>query len=339
MRTRCTLTLFAFAWSAWLVCANMAGAQTTPKASAETRWEFEVLGGLAPMSPDDFNAFSRYRHVAYVDYYDRLHDYYRSIYGTARFTGSTTMEGEFPRIEGGDSVVIRLGRPISRRLTVLAAFEYVRRTRSGDVTRSISSTTVNPDAVSFVNTDTTTFSFSNRRSVRSLSPMIGVRAQVLDWRTVSLDVQGLAGAAWGRARIEEDRHSSTTFYRLGSDSTIRMRGTSAGLNVEASARVAWRAWRGLSLIAEAGYQRLRLPKITGTVATNVQTQDGDATSVEKETAGSANGQWRMQPYRVDGLQLNQPYPYVGGTTNPAATLDLSGARLRVGAAIRFRRPF
>jgi hypothetical protein len=37
--------------------------------------------------------------------------------------------------------------------------------------------------------------------------------------------------------------------------------------------------------------------------------------------------------------LNQPYPYVGGTTNPAATLDLSGARLRVGAAIRFRRPF
>jgi hypothetical protein len=90
---------------------------------------------------------------------------------------------------------------------------------------------------------------------------------------------------------------------------------------------------------EATYVHQRIGDVEGSFDRVTSIRDGDATSVERETAISTTGRWRMQPYQVTAAfgSLNQPYPGVGNDQYPAFQLDLSGARVQIGLALRFNR--
>ena len=306
---------------------------------AESRLSVEVLGGAGELALADLNAFSLHREAVYSTYYEAQSRYYESLYRDS-FTSSFTREGAFPIIQrswtGGARVSYRFGR----RLAATFGVEYLSRTRSASVRRTYATSAVNPDAVSFRSDETTTWEFEpNVVSVRAYTPMVGLRLAAWRRRGLRIDAVVQAGATWGTCRLEENSRSATTWYRLETETSTRLRGHGIGFSGEAGLRAAWDTPHRWGVFVEASYQRQRLTSVTGTADRTSRVQDGDATSVEREATTVVDGRWRMTPYAVTTafVRLNQPYPDVTAGQNPAFALDLSGVRLRAGISLRFGR--
>ena len=295
-------------------------AQEAPKAGPN--WSVEVFGGLAPVDPRDLNAWSLNR---------------EAVYGSS----STTTSGEFPLLDHGRTIGVRAAWHISRRIALAAGFDYLSgTTRSESIHREWETTSLNPDAVAFPSVGGLTSDFTEAFSVRSYEPWIGVRLAV--WRHGPFSAEGIAqgGATRASVQLEETGAQTASPYMQRATWSHRMEGTGWHPSGEAGIRAGWEATRRLGAFIEISYKYDRVVKVVGSVDHAATRQDGDATTVEYETRTSASGQWRMLPYRatVQGTAVDQPYPGIGGDQNPGFALDLSGARVRFGFALRFGGP-
>jgi hypothetical protein len=338
-------TLTAFESCLALVVVFLPGlavGQTPPgRAEApEPRWSVEVLGGWASLAPSDLNAFWANREASTTTYYEGLVKYYKSVYGQ-NYAGAVFKEGAFPLIDRSWTGGVRVSYQLTRRIGALVAFDYLSRVQSASVNRQYQSTMTNPNAVYFQENETLTYDLPHSLvSVRSYAPSAGLQWTIVRDGPVRIDALVQGGSAWGSCRIAEDMTETTTSIRLGRTWTTRISGHGIAATGVAGLRAGWSVSRRWGVLVEASYLRQRFSAITGSLEETYTAQDGDATSTERQTSSAVSGRWRMVPYSLTTafVTYNKPYPRIGNEQNPPFTLDLSGARVRVGLALRLRKP-
>jgi hypothetical protein len=248
-------------------------------------------------------------------------------------------DGEFPRLDRAWAGGVRVAFRLASRVWATAGVQFLSRGDSASLRREYQTSSVDPNASALVSSDTTGFVLGPERvSVRSYGPSVGLRLTVLRARPIAVDAVLLAGMAWANCRLEENNASTTTWYRKMYTSSMRMDGHGVAPTGEVGLRAGWNVSRRWGAFVEGTYLRQRFAKITGTGDWRWTQQDGDATSVERESSsGSVSGRWRMVPYSVTTafVTFNRPYPTINDYAGYAPfTLDLSGVRLRAGIALR-----
>ena len=302
----------------FLVWPLQAAAQPSP--GDPPAWRIEALVGMARLSPDDLNAR--------VEYDTAWLDYLRDAQVTQQH------EGELAGLSEATPIAVRVMKRFGRRWSVGGGFSYFSSRQASSASASYSYTVVDPRAQEYQ---------------RAFSQSLEVDPLVLDVRDFlphglvgydvglgrRLRIGGLLSAGWVIADCELTRSSTALggFYPNDRRTDLEMTGRGSGFAADAllNARLALTARVGLLL--EGGFAWHEVKNVTGTLDSTQRIQDGEATEVELEQVGQAEGRWINQPVSVQTASgtWRGTIPWIGSEGAPF-TLSLSGWQFRVGVS-------
>ena len=284
------------------------------------KWQVEAVGGLAGLTADNLN--SR------VDYDTTFINYL----STAQV--QQQQEGELLQLTDANPIAVRVLRRLSRHWSVGAGFSFFSGLQGSSEHASYRYTVIDPRAQEYQR------EFSQ---VLSVDPLVLTVYDYLPHGVVRYDMAVTRGlrigaslhAGWLVADCEIARTQTTQggFYPTSRRSELEMTGRGGGLAGEAFITARLALARRLGLLLEGGYALHEVGKVSGTLNTTLQIQDGEATAVELEQVLQSEGRWVNQAVTVQTSSgpWQGSVPSIGIQGTPF-TLNLSGWQVRVGVS-------
>jgi len=304
-----------------LVAVLPAAAQSRPQ--APTAWQIEAAVGVARFAPDDLNARVAYD-TAWLDYL-------RASQATQQH------EGELGTLEDAVPVIVRITRRLGRHWFVGGGLSFLSSRQESSASASYRYTVVDPQAQEYQRQFAQFLEVAPLvLEVRDYLPHAIVGADVGLGRR--LRVGGALAAGWAFATCMLTRSSTAQggLYATNHRSNLEMRGTGNGLAAEARLTARLELMTRIGLLVEGGFAWHEVKDIGGSLDSTQRTQDGEATEVELDQAGHADGRWVNQPVTVQTSTgtWRGTVPSIGVQGSPFA-LDLSGWRFRAGISFGF----
>ena len=304
--------------AALLAWPRHAAAQPPP--GSPPAWRIEALAGMAGVSPDDLNAR--------VEYDTAWLDYLRSAQVAQQH------DGELVELSDATPFAVRVMKRMGRRWSVGAGLSYFSLRQTSSASAFYRYTVVDPRAqeyqrefAQFLEVDPLVLEVRDYLPHGVVSYELGLGSRL--WFGGSL------AAGWVIADCDLTRSSVAQggFYATDRRNDLKMSGQGGGFAADAllTARMAITA--RLGLLAEGGFAWHDVKEVTGTLDSTQRIQDGEATEVELEQVGRAEGRWVNQAVTVQTATgtWRGTIPSVGGD-GPAFRLNLSGWQFRVGVS-------
>jgi hypothetical protein len=291
-----------------------------PQPGAPPTWQIEALVGFTRLSPDDLNARVEYD-TAWLDYLR---------------TAQVAQQHEGELLELGDATpfAVRVTKRMGRHWMVGGGFSYFSSRQASSASASYRYTVIDPRAQEY-----------QREFAQSLEvdPLVLEVRDYLPHGLVGYDVGfgsrlrlgGTLAAGWVVADCTLTRSSAALggFYATSSLTDLEMTGRGGGVAAEALLVARLAVTSRVGVVVEGGYSWHEVKNVTGTRDSTQRIQDGEATEVEREVVGRAEGRWINQAVAVQTASgtWRGTVPSIG-VDGPPFTLSLSGWQFRVGVS-------
>ena len=289
-----------------------------PQPGAPPAWQIEAVAGIARVSPDDLNARVAYD-TAWLDYLR---------------TAQAAQQHKGELLELGDATpsAVRVTKRVGRHWSVGGGFSYVSSRQTSSASASYRYTVIDPRAQEY-----------QREFAQSLEidPLALEVRGYFPHGLVGYDVGfgsrlrlgGTLTAGWVVADCTLTRSSAALggFYTTSSLTDLEMTGRGSGVAADALVVARLAVTSRVGVLAEGGYSWHEVKNVTGTRESAQRIQDGEATELEREVVGRADGRWINQAVTVQTASgaWRGTVPSIGGDGSPF-TLSLSGWQFRVG---------
>ncbi|MCU0252824.1 MAG: hypothetical protein MUE61_21760 [Vicinamibacterales bacterium] len=298
-----------------------AGAQPQPGAPAT--WQVEALVGFTRVAPDDLHARVAYD-TAWLDYL-------RTAQITQQHAGGLEELGD------ATPFAVRVTKRVGRHWLVGGGFSYFSSEASSSASASYRYTVVDPKAQEY-----------QREFAQSLEvdPLVLEVRDYFPHGLVGYDVGlgsrlrlgGTLSAGWVIADCTLTRSSAALggFYVTSTRTDLEMSGQGGGVAADALLMARLSVTSRVGVLVEGGYSWHEIKNVTGTRESAQRIQDGEATEVEREVVGRAEGRWINQAVTVQTASgtWRGTVPSIG-VDGPPFTLSLSGWQIRAGVSFGF----
>jgi hypothetical protein len=295
-------------------------AAAQPQPGVPPAWQIEAVVGIARVSPDDLNAR--------VEYDTAWLDYLRTTQATQQH------EGELLELGDATPFAVRVTKRVGRHWTVGGGFSYFSSRQASSASASYRYTVIDPRAQEY-----------QREFAQSLEvdPLVLEVRDYLPHGLVGYDVGfgsrlrlgATLAAGWVVADCTLTRSSAALggFYATSSRTDLEMTGQGGGVAADALLVARLAVTSRVGVLVEGGYSWHEVKNVSGTLASTQRIQDGEATEVEREVVGRAEGRWINQAVTVQTASgaWRGTVPSIG-VDGPPFTLSLSGWQFRVGVS-------
>jgi hypothetical protein len=299
-----------------------AAAQPQPGGAPPT-WQIEAVMGMARLAPDDLNAR--------VEYDTAWLDYLRTAQVTQQHAGGLAGVGD------ATPFAVRVTKRVGRHWLVGGGFSYFSSETASSASAAYRYTVVDPKAQEY-----------QREFVQSLEvdPLVLEVRDYLPHGLVGYDVGlgsrlrlgGTLSAGWVVADCTLTRLSAALggFYATSTRTDLEMTGQGGGVAADALLVARLAVTSRVGVLVEGGYSWHEVKNVTGTRESAQRIQDGEATEVEREVVGRAEGRWINQAVTVQTATgaWRGTVPSIG-VDGPPFTLSLSGWQFRAGVSFGF----
>jgi hypothetical protein len=304
-----------------LLLLTAAAVSAQPAAVPARRWQIEVTGAQAVLSPAGLDSLVAYE-TAIVD-----HLRTQQV--------QQTHEGDLRKLNRAFPVGARVVRTMGRRWSVGAGFSWFDTSRRSSAKASYDYTVVNAGAQEYQRTFSETIAIDPLAlTAREYFTHAVVRYEWIAGPRFGLGTSLHAGWLAAECRVERARTVAGGFYPINRASRVNLTGRGDGPAGDALLTARVSVTRRLGLLAETGYAWHVIRKVTGSSSTASTTQDGEATQVELAQTSQAEGRWINQPveYQTGSGVWRGTAPAIGVEGSPFR-LDLSGWRFRLGVSL------
>ena len=296
-------------------------ASAQPAAGPPRRWQIEVTGAQAVLSPAGLDSL--------VDYETAIVDHLR----TQQI--QQTHEGDLRKLNRAFPTGARVVRAMGRRWSVGAGFSWFDSRRRSSAEASYDYTVVNASAQEYQRAFSETITIDPLAlTAREYFTHAVVRYEWIAGSRFGLGTALHAGWLAAECRVERARTIAGGFYPINRASRVNLTGRGNGPAGDALLTARVSVTRRIGVLAEAGYAWHVIQKVTGSSTSASTTQDGEATQVELAQTSQAEGRWINQSvaYQTGSGVWRGTAPAIGGQGSPFR-LDLSGWRFTVGLTL------
>lgn len=301
-----------------------AGAQPPPGAQAPSvaprAWQIEALVGFTRVAPDDLNARVAYD-TAWLDYLR---------------TQQVTQQHDGELLEVGDATpfAVRVAKRMGRHWLVGGGFSYFSSQQASAASASYRYTVIDPRAQEYQREFAQSLEVDPLElEVRDYFPH-GLIGYDLGFGS-RLRLGATLAAGWAVADCALTRSSASLggFYATSNRTDLEMTGEGGAVAADAMLAARLVVTSRVGVLVEGGYSWHEVKNVTGTRESVQRIQDGEATEVEREVVGRAEGRWINQAATVQTASgtWRGTVPSIGVDGSPF-TLSLSGWQFRVGVS-------